>query len=348
MTLALTLPRDKAKSMAQLLLKLGATSSQGESNGCTAFHRYVSDGRGDLIDTLWDNDKTGVKTAINHMVFAGGYWDPETIAPLHSAVEHGDPILVLKLLNAGAKAHIDFETWLKAAKVSPTQSDRLGTLEQNQRKYKESMEQPLIAAIRSGYPDVAIKLLEAGADPNALTSKTERLIYNEYQRTWNRGESALDLVQNLIKNLRKYSGEKSNRQKPLEELGIDSVLNKYTPGTYTHWVYSKDVSDKKKSFERDMKSYDKENKRIAELKGAPEKMEAIKEALDGLEKLEKELTSRGGQTFEKLRPDIKTEERSYNNRNRDEERTAKKYDFFISFNRDSDMTEKRTEGYVEL
>lgn len=36
LALALSLPTGKAKSMAELLLKLGAVSSQADSNGCTA------------------------------------------------------------------------------------------------------------------------------------------------------------------------------------------------------------------------------------------------------------------------------------------------------------------------
>ncbi|CAM1506895.1 Fc.00g065360.m01.CDS01 [Cosmosporella sp. VM-42] len=347
LTLALALPRDQAKSMAQLLLKLGATSAQGDSDGCTAFHRYVDDGSMDLIDSLWDNDKTGVKTAINHMVFAGSYWDPETIAPIHSAVEHGDPILVLRLLNAGAKSQIDFETWLKAAKVSPSQSDKLGNLEQNQRKYKESLEQPLIAAIRCGNPEVALKLLDNGADPNALTARTERLIFNEYQRSWNRGESALDLVQGLIMNLDNYTGEKSNAAIPFQHPGKDEYLAKFTPGTYSHWVVAEDVAGKNKLYDDQKKKYDDELKRVEELKGAVEKREAINEALAGLEILQGELVARGGKTFEELRPDIRSETRNSRTR-QTEERVSKPYDFQISFNNDSDMTEKRRDGYIDL
>ncbi|KAK7424963.1 hypothetical protein QQX98_000241 [Neonectria punicea] len=348
LTLALSLPQDKAKSMAELLLKLGATSSQGDSNGCTAFHRYVASGKSDLVDTLWDNDKTGVKTAINHMVFGGGYWDPDTIAPLHSAVEHGDPILVLKLLNGGAGAQIDFETWLKAARVSPTQASKMGTLEANERKYKESLEQPLITAIRSGNTDVAIKLLENGADPNCLTGKTERLIFNEYQRTWNKGESALDMVQFSISKLREYTGEKPVISKPVESLGIDAYLEKFAEGTYSHWVISDDINNKKQSFQRGKESYEKELKRITELKGAHEKMEAINEALKGFGSLEEALTSRGGKTFLELRPEIKTEERNNSSRNKDLETLPRQYEFNFSFRNDSEMTVKRRDGYVEL
>lgn len=162
--------------MAQLLLNLGATSSQGDTDGCTAFHRYVESGKLDLIDTLWENDKTGVKSAINHLVFGGNSWNPESIAPLNTAVALEDPILVLKLLEGGASADIDFETWLKAAKTSSTHSQSLGNLDDNKKKYLQSTEQPLIAAIRRGSADVATKLLEHGADPNALSTDTQTML----------------------------------------------------------------------------------------------------------------------------------------------------------------------------
>lgn len=348
LTLALSLPQEKAKSMAMLLLKLGATSSQGDSNGCTAFHRYVASGKVDLIDTLWDNDKTGVKTAINHMVFGGGYWNPETLAPIHSAVEHGDPILIMKLLNGGAGSQIDFETWLKAAKVSPTQASHMGTLEQNERKYKESLEQPLITAIRSGSTEVAIKLLEHGADPNCLTGKTERLIYNEYQRSWNKGESALDMVKFSITKLREYTGEKTGFKKPVEKLDIDSYLEKFTKGSYSHCVISHDVDNTKKTFKKQTESYEKEMKRIKELAGATEKTEAINDALKGFESLEEAIVSRGGKIFADLRPDIKTEEQGSTSLSMFEKSTPKPYEYIFSFQNDSEMTVARRDGYVEL
>ncbi|KAH7163089.1 hypothetical protein B0J13DRAFT_634299 [Dactylonectria estremocensis] len=348
LTLALSLPQERAKSMAQLLLKLGAIASQGDSNGCTAFHRYVASGKLDLIDTLWDNDKTGVKTAINHMVFGGGYWDPETIAPLHSAVEHGDPILILKLLNGGAGAQIDFETWLKAAKISPTQASHMGTLEQNERKFKESLEQPLITAIRSGSTDVAIKLLEHGADPNCFTGKTERLIYNEYQRSWNKGESALDLVKFSVTKLREYTGEKTTLKLPIQSLDIDSYLDKFPEGSYSRCVVSFDIDKTKHSFKKQTEAYEKEATRIAELEGAPEKIEAINEALKGFESLEAAIESRGGKIFAELRPDIKTEERSSTNRNNFEDSPPKPYEYIFSFRNDSEMTVTRRDGYIQL
>ncbi|KAF4337053.1 ankyrin repeat [Fusarium beomiforme] len=351
LVLALTLPNDKAKSMANLLLRLGATSVQADSKGCTAFHRYVESGEVELIDTLLDNDKTGIKAAINHMVCDGSYWNAETIAPINTAVQNGDVALVLKLLTAGAAAHINFDSWLKSAKVSDM-SARLGNLESNQKMYKETVEQPLITAIRSGRADVAIKLLESGADPNSLNTETHRLIFNEYQRNWNKGQSALDLVQTSLKRLRGYTGERNRPVKPKETPGLDEFLSGFTPGTYSHWVVSEQVKSQKKSFEARLKHYEEDVKRYPEPKGVSEKLEAIKELLAGFETLKEALISRGGKTFNELHPDIKTNLRnnvsSTSGQTKDEEKTLKPFEFHFSFNNDRDMTEKRRDGYIEL
>lgn len=351
LVLALTLPNDKAKSMANLLMRLGATSAQADSKGCTAFHRYVESGEVELIDTLLDNDKTGIKAAINHMVCDGSYWNAETIAPINTAVQSGDVALVLKLLTAGAAAHIDFDNWLKSAKVSDM-SGRLGNLETNQKMYKETVEQPLITAIRSGRTDVAIKLLEGGADPNSLNTETHRLIFNEYQRNWNKGQSALDLIQKSLKSLRGFTVETNGPVKPRETPGMDEFLSHFTPGSYSHWVVSEQVGSEKRSFASRLKRYEEDIKKNPEPKGVPEKLEAIKELSAGFKALEEELISRGGKTFDELHPDIKTNLRnnasSTSSRIKDEKKAIKPFEFHFSFNNDRDMTEKRRDGYIEL
>ncbi|KAF4945373.1 hypothetical protein FGADI_12012 [Fusarium gaditjirri] len=351
LVLALTLPNDKAKSMANLLMRLGATSAQADSKGCTAFHRYVESGEVELIDTLLDNDKTGIKAAINHMVCDGSYWNAETIAPINTAVQSGDVALVLKLLTAGAAAHIDFDNWLKSAKVSDM-SGRLGNLETNQKMYKETVEQPLITAIRSGRTDVAIKLLESGADPNSLNTETHRLIFNEYQRNWNKGQSALDLVQKSLKRLRGFTVETNGPVKPREIPGMDECLGHFTPGSYSHWVVSEQVGSQKRSFASRLKRYEEDVKKNPEPRGVQEKLEAIKELSAGFKALEEELIGRGGKTFDELHPDIKTNLRnnasSTSSRTKDEEKAIKPFEFHFSFNNDRDMTEKRRDGYIEL
>ncbi|RBR24578.1 uncharacterized protein FIESC28_02628 [Fusarium coffeatum] len=350
LVLALSLPNDKAKSMADLLLKLGATSAQADARGCSAFHRYVEAGEEELIDTLLDTDKTGIKVAINHMVCGGSYWNSECTAPINTAIENGNVALVLKLLTTGAKADIDFDTWLKSAKVSSLSSN-LGDLEKNQKMYKESVEQPLITAIRSGNTDIAIKLLENGADPNSLDTKTQQLIFNEYQRSWNKGQSALDMVRSSLKGLRGYTYEKTTPVKPRETPGLDEFLQGLTEGTYAHTIVSSDVESHKYNYIHAKERYEKDIKKMKEPKGVPEKNETIKELLAGFEVVENTLLSKGAKPFAELYPDIKTyggDDRSSRNSRKSEDEAPKPYEFRFSFNNDRDMTEKRRDGYIEL
>lgn len=351
LSLALSLPREKAKSMARLLLKLGATCSQADSKGCTAFHRFVKSGQLDLLDVLWDADKTGVKSAINHIAFGGHRWNPSTIAPLHSAIEHGSPILVLKLLNAGALTQLDFETWIKAAKVSPTQSSNLGDYDRNHTTYKQSVEQPIIAAVRLGDPDMAVKLLENGADPNTLNSSSESLLINEQMRQYTKGRSVLDLVRRLIHHLSKYTGETSIGNKPQEYTGLDTYLDQFTLGTFKHWAVKQVIEQTSKTYEKHLKSYQQEKDRVANLKGTAEKKDAIAETIRGLEKLESELLKRGGKGFSELHPGIETHEgRSVNHWDKtvSPATTPKAFTYSFSFAGESFMTETRANAYVEL
>lgn len=347
LTLALTLPLEQAKSMAKLLLQLGAVSSQADRNGTTAFHRYVESGKMAMIETLLDSDKTGVKTAINHLVFTGYSWSPKTVAPIHSAVEHGDPILVLKLLNAGASAEIDFETWLKAAKVSPMQSGQLRDLEANKISFRK-MEQPILAAIRRGNPDIAVELLEKGADANALTTETQELLVNEYRRRWSKGMAVLDLVQKSIDGLATELEKLSIPRKPQETPGIDKFLSKFKPGTYQHWLVSGNIDVKRKLYESDVKRYEDSLREQVE-GGEKEKQKALQEILEGLEKLKQAVIAKGGKTFAVLYPDIKTADNdnstSSNNTLYD---APQPYDYIFTFRHDKDLTEKRRDGYIEL
>lgn len=71
-----------------------------------------------IIESLWENDKLGLKTAINHVAVTGTSWNSFATSPLMTAIDQGNSILVLKLLDAGAKPSIDFDSWLQGAKFS--------------------------------------------------------------------------------------------------------------------------------------------------------------------------------------------------------------------------------------
>ncbi|KZL67095.1 ankyrin repeat protein [Colletotrichum tofieldiae] len=348
LVLALSLPIEKAKSMALLLMKLGASSSQADMNGCTAFHRYVKNGNREMIDTLWENDKIGLKTALNHMVFANNYWSPVAIAPIHTAVENGDSILVLKLLEAGANPQIEFDTWLKAAKFSKA-SSRLGSYEDNKKQFNLNTEQPLIVAIQScSDPEVALNLVEKGADPNTLTTNSHRAIENEYHRSYYKGQTALDIVQHQLKQLRLYKGEKFTQSKPELPSGMDETLQKYEEGSYQHWQVSENIHWSKINYKRQQESYEEAKKKHDELKGVAQKMQAIKEVITSLEKLEKVIVAKGGKTFQDLYPDIKFTDNSSSNSHASMEKKSNDYSYVFSFRGVTDVTEARKSAYLEL
>jgi ankyrin repeat protein len=253
LVLALALPLREAAKMAETLMSVGATLSQAELDGITAFHRYVQLGNTKLIESLWENDQMGIKTAINHAAVGGMFWRPDVTTPLMSAIDKGDPIMVLRLLEAGANPEVDFGSWLKGAKL--TIESALSTYEDNQKRFKNMTEQPLIIAIRSVQPTNAVELLKHGADPNTLTKGSHQVLTDKHTRHYNRGDSALDVVRGCMNKLRKYKGEMSIftpphragftqsgysrwnwpcSEAPRGPKGTDEFLAKFTKGTYQH------------------------------------------------------------------------------------------------------------------
>ncbi|KAH8893115.1 ankyrin [Thozetella sp. PMI_491] len=349
LALALTLPLEKAKSMANLLLRLGASSSQADLHGCTAFHRYVNSNESEMVDTLWEFDKTGVKAALNHLLIESRYWDPPAISPLHTAIGNGDTILVMKLLEAGANPQIDFEHWLKAAKFSTRLEGRLRSFEENQKTYRKSVQQPLITALTScPDPEVAYLLLRGGADPNTMTQVSYQLLDDEWQRRYNQGETALDLVRNQLEQLRKYTGEKLSAQNPELPEGIREYLDLVQAGTYQHWVTEEDIKQKLKSHERAVESYKEAVKNFEGLTGVAEKQQAIREAISQVEKVEQLLVEMGGKTFQELHPDIKTNTDRYHQSTTQAEKKKECYQFNITFRNATDVTDIRRAAYLEL
>ncbi|KAK4184990.1 ankyrin repeat protein [Podospora australis] len=352
LALALTLPLDKAKSMAKLLLKLGASSSQADFRGCTAFHRYVAHGETELIDELWELDKTGVKAALNHLILGTTYWDNRAVAPLHMAIGNGDSILVMKLLEAGATPEIDFDSWLRATKFSARLEQRLQSYDQNKALYHRSVDQPLMVALRtSPDPEMVLHLLRAGADPNTMTGISYQLLTDQWQRSYNKGETALDVVREHIKNLREYSGEKFSAVKPELREGMDEYLASLDKNSYLYWLAVEDVEYKKKLHKKAVKDYEKQLKKFEETQGAPEKKQAIEEALAGMEQVEALLLEQGGKTFKELHPDIETTARQNNQYGYGHNATVEPktpYTYKILFHNTTDVTDKRQKAYEKL
>ncbi|KAI0394719.1 ankyrin repeat protein [Xylariaceae sp. FL0594] len=362
LVLALVLPIEKAIEMSETLLSLGATSSQADTQAVTAFHRFIQNGNTRLIESLWENDKIGLKTAINHVAVTGYFYNTSVTSPLITAIDQANPILVLKLLEAGAKPEIDFDSWLRSAKF--TFENELGDFEQNQTRYKESTEQPLLLAIRSEHPETAIELLERGADPNAITSTSHQLLRNP-SWGWRRvGASALDEVRDTLKSLREYDGEEvsvvprsgrkyggaryhklSDCQEPR---GTAEFLSQFPEGTYRHWFVSNDIDRRVKDYRHDLKKLTEEVEKTSARKGVAEKKAAIADLITQLEKVEKALLERSAKTFAELHPNFKSDKQSNWDGGKDDELPSAEYKKEFGFTGLKDLTEERKAAYIEL
>ncbi|KAI0404447.1 ankyrin repeat protein [Xylaria palmicola] len=359
LVLALVLPVEEAVRMCETLLSLGATSSQADADAVTAFHRYIQSNNMKAIESLWENDKLGLKTAINHVTLSGSYWHGEATSPLMTAIDKGNPILVLKLLEAGAKPEIDFETWLQGAKFAFERE--LSDYDTNKLRYQERTKQPLLLALESPQPIMALELLERGADPNTLTTESWNVIRNEWSRQYRTGMTALDVVRETIRELRKYDGERVsiNSWTPFlgsvtynelsdikEPRGTTEFLSQFESGTYKHWRVSASIENEIRSYKRSLEEFKKEEKKVASLEGRAEKLQAIKDLISQLERVEGALLEKGAKTFQELYPHIQTATRS-----KDEENAKTNQDNYslkFSFTKIKDLTSDRIDKYLEL
>lgn len=340
LVLALKLPSDKAISMAECLLKLGAMCSQADTTGWTAFHEYVKSGNNDAVDLLFQNDKSAVKAAINHMAVTGQYWSAQSLSPLQTAIEAEDTILALKLLAAGANPSVDFETWLRSAKVGGGYKNS-DNFERNKRNFAESVEQPLISAIRYANIDVAFKLLDSGVSVNTLTSKASELVANDNFQSWVQAETALDLATSIIKNLQSYKpAEPGSPKKGIIE--ARDYLKTLRDDSYKQLYVSRDLANMEASVRHDTSVSSDAIQR---------KKSAISSAVTNLEKIRNRLISGGAKSFIELYPKYKftgnDTRYDYQDYHRNA-RVANSYTFRPSFKQDGELTNARSDGYMTL
>ncbi|KAJ4398406.1 hypothetical protein N0V85_006294 [Neurospora sp. IMI 360204] len=353
LVLVMALPIEKAKSMAQTLLSLGATVAQADMNSCTVFTRYVERNARTLLDMAYELDKAGYKTAINHVLF--DQWS-RSDTPLLTAIKDGNLGMVVKLLETGAVPEIDFETWLKSARQSAMES-RLSDFESNKQLFRENLDRPLIAALQSKEPSIALELLERGCDPNTLHPDSARALHNTYSSRW-KGKTALDMVRSQLKDLRKYKGETTKLEEPKPRLGLDTYLQRFKKGTYQHWAVSGGVKLEKIGEQTEWKEYEKGLKCLASTKGIPEKEQAIRDAIATLEKIEQSIISKGGKIFKELYLDRKEDGNDDSSSSRHGyylgytpdrgSSTKEPYQYNFVFTGVQDMTETKQAAYVEL
>jgi hypothetical protein len=345
--LALRLPWEKAKEMVLTLLNFGASSAQADLDGATAFHYSVNYGS-EAIQLLFDNNKAAVRAAIKHLVVNTSYWNSCTTSPLTTALENNDTVAALKLLDFGIAPEYDFGTWFKAAK-NAAQGKQFGNdPDTNMKNFKQNTDQPIVVALESENPDVALELLKKGVDPNTLTPMGQKVILEENMRHY-KGETVMDVVKRKLKILRQYSGEQFYAQAPLQLKHDSYYLANIEPGTYKHWVASISLERAKQTFKNDLEEYERQLKQHETRPGLDLKTDAIKDLIKKFEEVEEELLLRNSKTFKQLHPDIwQAEDKDAGSIPRQYHRNSPKpFEIVFNFQR-GDLTETMRELYIEL
>ncbi|KUI66211.1 hypothetical protein VM1G_01603 [Cytospora mali] len=341
LVLATKLPIEKAKSMAETILSLGATCAQADLNGITAFQRFVDANANKLIEVFLHLDKIGVKNSINHISWIDGR---RILWPLQQAVQDGNVKLILQLLDAGAAPHLDFDPWLKSAKMSGHEWRLREGFERNNSIFKAEVEQPITLAIRSSEPAVALELLKRGVDVNTMTGRSNGLV--EHKVFTDNGQTVLDLVREQLQHLREY--EPPVAILPELKHGMDDVLGQFKEGTWQHFTVQIAAIGARKNNKEQLENYEQRKARLANLEGVREKQAEIDSAIATLEEVERIVLERGGKTFLELHPEFKKKETDDQARRWRPSKESPEFSYTFNFYPATDITERRKEKYIEL
>lgn len=241
---------------------------------------------------------------------------------------------------------------LKSAKKSAVVRPYLRTLEENKRRYNQLVDQPLILALESRKPEIALELLDRGADPNVITTESHHYLFaSSYSRC--PGESALDLVNKHLESLRAYDPEFGAPVRPRMPGKLDASLANFEEGTYQHWVVSKEIGKRRMQFRKDLKAFKKARAAFHSRPGFAEKAAAIEDAIKTMEKIKEALLAKGAKTFaemyHKSKPKVQVKVQAI--RTGQTERVTEKTKSFqvtFSFHNVNDVTEAREAAYFKL
>lgn len=227
--------------------------------------------------------------------------------------------------------------------------NRLRTFEDNQKSYKQMVQQPLLIALQSAHPETAITLLERGADPNVVTTSSQYYMQASWYSHFT-GESALDVANKHLNALREFKGDTTSP--PSLPEGIDIYIKKFKAGTYQHWLVSKEIDGLRKGHCKSVKQYEKTKTLPGHNAGVKEKEAAIAEAIKTMEKVKEALVAKGGKTFLELHPEFKdrmeTPRNHWSYRFGGAKPAEEPFKYTFSFYNVTDVTEARKEAYFKL
>ncbi|TGO46320.1 hypothetical protein BCON_0331g00030 [Botryotinia convoluta] len=313
LVLAMSLPKEKSKQVVEALLNLGATSAQSDTNHFTALHYIVAQNNTDMLDVLFAHDRPAAQRVINKIGIVG-HGSAET--PLSTAIKKNYEEMASKLLHLGAQPQFEFEDWVKVYTDTNTHAKKQNT-ETNMKRFQETAQQPIIAAICKEIGAVVGDLLANGANPQTLTTIAWSAVNNPESRNYyyNARESILDVIRRKLKTLREWKEPVYNQwqfRPDNLELRKPEILRPETfytadlePGTYKYWTALQDYRDEKYQNKVKHEKHEKLlNDKDTKLEKYKNEREAVKEAIKDLEQAEKLLIAAGAKSFTDLYPDI--------------------------------------------
>lgn len=198
LVLAMTLPKEKAKAVAKLLVNLGASSAQADMDHYTAFHYAVLENNEEVFDTLLAEDRPKALSVLE--VFGARKYDSQGYTPLATAVLKGHEIIAEKLLSLGAETTLRFEDWKKGHLAKNSWASR-HTEEQLKNSYHINVTQPIILAASKLMIQTLKALLAYKADPQTLSSKAYNVLQNPNNASYYEPQSLLDIVNSQLQKL---------------------------------------------------------------------------------------------------------------------------------------------------
>jgi len=353
--LALQLQTEKAKEMTTLLIDLGASPAQADIDHVTALHYFTAQGV-DLMNTMISANRPGAQRAVNHLSIPGQSHSSWTKGALQTAIENRDVGAVEALLEIGAKAHIDFGTYMASYK---TKYDPRGSSEENEKEFRRSFTQPVLTAVNVEMTCLVLKLLDAGAEVNTLSPNAWHTVQRQNYYQNSHIHTLLDAVRHKMQKMQDFldTGKDpiedrygSYRQFPPEPLKEDGkYFEGYNPGSYAHLCLAIQLEEAKARYKRDLEHYNSWLESEEKSKGTAEKKAAEEAKLSEFKALESELLERGAKTFKDLYPDVEVKESRphdyYGSRYQPD--PPKAWAPLLSF-RVSDMTDERRAAYIKL
>ena len=346
LVLALCLPQQVAENMAKVLLDLGATSRQADLNGVTALQYFVNNGPNSL-DFMLRHDRASAVVTLNHISVSKNTWSPATNSALLTAISNSDTLTALKILEHGVAPDIAFPAWVKEAKTSFENNARnriSNDPDHAMSLYRRSSEQPIVVAVGNDATDIALALLEAGADANSLPKTTAEILDGSYG--YRAGISLLDVVRIKLEKLVKYDGEPEDEdEKPLPLSSDDCYLQNIALGSYKHWAASAKLMRAKERYVQELRTYN--DRKAKPPRGLAEKKEAVALAITGYTELEAALLRHGAKTFKELHPNIPSQDIGQDAPYRRYREVKKPFEVMFQF-RVGELHDELRERYIQL